>query len=172
MRPDILPGTIQWFSSSAAEVSAPRTAGRLKGLLNSIVSSRLAIAGWSRLAPTISPRRMNIAAESVPTGLSSPTRGVSSKKISTSLNTLILLHNPMIPHVIVLEPGLVIYKIYNGYWFFGRPTHGRSPPGPTRRYQEMPAGLGHHNARTQSGVAARPQGTLLSVRQNVRPNSR
>jgi ABC-type methionine transport system permease subunit len=28
----------------------------------------------------------------------------------------------MIPHVIVLEPGLVIYKIYKGYWFFGRPT--------------------------------------------------
>jgi peroxiredoxin len=32
------------------------------------------------------------------------------------------VHNPMIPHVIVLEPGLVIYKIYNGYWFWGRPT--------------------------------------------------
>jgi len=32
------------------------------------------------------------------------------------------LHNPMIPHTIVLEPGLVIYKIYNGYWFLGRPT--------------------------------------------------
>jgi peroxiredoxin len=32
------------------------------------------------------------------------------------------LHNPMIPHVIVLEPGLRIHKIYNGYWFFGRPT--------------------------------------------------
>ena len=31
-------------------------------------------------------------------------------------------HNPMIPHTIVLEPGLLIYKIYNGYWFFGRPT--------------------------------------------------
>ena len=31
-------------------------------------------------------------------------------------------HNPMIPHVIVLEPGLVIFKIYNGYWYFGRPT--------------------------------------------------
>jgi len=28
----------------------------------------------------------------------------------------------MIPHTIVLEPGLVIYKIYMGYWFFGRPT--------------------------------------------------
>jgi len=32
------------------------------------------------------------------------------------------VHNPMIPHVIVLEPALVIYKVYNGYWFFGRPT--------------------------------------------------
>jgi len=32
------------------------------------------------------------------------------------------LHNPMIPHTIVLEPGLVIYKVYIGYWFFGRPT--------------------------------------------------
>src|SRR3979409_1956151 len=31
-------------------------------------------------------------------------------------------HNPMIPHVIVLEPGLVIVKIYIGYCFFGRPT--------------------------------------------------
>ena len=31
-------------------------------------------------------------------------------------------HNPMIPHTIVLEPGLVVYKIYMGYWFFGRPT--------------------------------------------------
>jgi peroxiredoxin len=32
------------------------------------------------------------------------------------------LHNPMIPYVIVLEPRLVVHKIYNGYWFFGRPT--------------------------------------------------
>jgi peroxiredoxin len=31
-------------------------------------------------------------------------------------------HNPMIPHTIVLEPGLIIFKIYNGYWYFARPT--------------------------------------------------
>jgi peroxiredoxin len=31
-------------------------------------------------------------------------------------------HNPMIPHTVVLEPGLVVFKIYNGYWYFGRPT--------------------------------------------------
>src|SRR5271155_1618856 len=31
-------------------------------------------------------------------------------------------HNPMVPHTIVLEPGLVVHAIYLGYWFFGRPT--------------------------------------------------
>jgi peroxiredoxin len=31
-------------------------------------------------------------------------------------------HDPMIPHTVVLAPGLVVFKIYNGYWFFGRPT--------------------------------------------------
>jgi len=31
-------------------------------------------------------------------------------------------HNPMIPHTLVLEPDLIVYKIYMGYWFFGRPT--------------------------------------------------
>jgi peroxiredoxin len=31
-------------------------------------------------------------------------------------------HRPMIPHTLVLEPGRVVFKIYNGYWFFGRPT--------------------------------------------------
>ena len=32
------------------------------------------------------------------------------------------LHNPMIPHTIVLEPGLIVHKVYMGYWFFGRPS--------------------------------------------------
>jgi peroxiredoxin len=31
-------------------------------------------------------------------------------------------HNPMIPHTLVLGPGLRVHKVYNGYWFFGRPT--------------------------------------------------
>jgi peroxiredoxin len=32
-------------------------------------------------------------------------------------------HNdPMIPHTIVLEPGLKVFKIYNGYWYWGRPS--------------------------------------------------
>ena len=31
-------------------------------------------------------------------------------------------NDPMIPHTLVLKPGLVIHKIYNGYWFWGRPS--------------------------------------------------
>ncbi|MBI2983508.1 MAG: redoxin domain-containing protein [Chloroflexi bacterium] len=31
-------------------------------------------------------------------------------------------HDPMIPHTLVLEPGLKIFKVYNGYWFWGRPS--------------------------------------------------
>jgi len=31
-------------------------------------------------------------------------------------------HNAMIPYTLVLEPGLVIYKVYNGYWYWGRPS--------------------------------------------------
>jgi peroxiredoxin len=31
-------------------------------------------------------------------------------------------HDPMIPHTLVLRPGLVIHSIYNGYWFWGRPS--------------------------------------------------
>jgi hypothetical protein len=28
----------------------------------------------------------------------------------------------MFPHTLVLEPSPRAYKIYNGYWFFARPT--------------------------------------------------
>jgi len=31
-------------------------------------------------------------------------------------------NNPMIPHTLVLRPGLVIHSIYNGYWYWGRPS--------------------------------------------------
>ena len=31
-------------------------------------------------------------------------------------------NNPMIPHTLVLKPGLVVFSIYNGYWFWGRPS--------------------------------------------------
>ncbi|QIG42045.1 redoxin domain-containing protein [Nocardioides anomalus] len=31
-------------------------------------------------------------------------------------------HQPMIPHTLVLAPRLVVHSVYNGYWFWGRPS--------------------------------------------------
>ncbi|MFL5994272.1 MAG: redoxin domain-containing protein [Streptomyces sp.] len=31
-------------------------------------------------------------------------------------------HDPMIPHTLVLKPGLIVHSLYNGYWFWGRPS--------------------------------------------------
>jgi peroxiredoxin len=31
-------------------------------------------------------------------------------------------HDPMIPHTLVLKPGLQIHSVYNGYWYWGRPS--------------------------------------------------
>jgi peroxiredoxin len=32
------------------------------------------------------------------------------------------LHDPMIPYTFVLKPGLGIHSVYNGYWYWGRPS--------------------------------------------------
>jgi peroxiredoxin len=32
-------------------------------------------------------------------------------------------HDPMVPHTLVLKPRLVIHSVYNGYWFWGRPSN-------------------------------------------------
>ena len=44
-------------------------------------------------------------------------------------------HDPMIPHTLVLKPGLVIHRIYNGYWFWGRPSFYDLWSRPLRRVQ-------------------------------------
>jgi peroxiredoxin len=31
-------------------------------------------------------------------------------------------HDPMVPHTLVLKPGLIVHSLYNGYWFWGRPS--------------------------------------------------
>ncbi|TMA92166.1 MAG: redoxin domain-containing protein [Deltaproteobacteria bacterium] len=32
------------------------------------------------------------------------------------------VHNPMVPHTLVLAPELRVHRIYNGYWYWGRPS--------------------------------------------------
>jgi hypothetical protein len=51
-------------------------------------------------------------------------------------------HNPMIPHTLVLKPGLIVHSVYNGYWFWGRPSFyeltrppGRGSPQAGRRWR-------------------------------------
>jgi hypothetical protein len=60
--------------------------------------------------------------ESAHTGHFYPTRAVFSKKDLDIAEYTDSLNNPMIPQVLVLEPDLIVYKIYSGYWFVGRPT--------------------------------------------------
>jgi hypothetical protein len=32
-------------------------------------------------------------------------------------------HDPMIPHTFVLAPGLEVFRVYLGYWYWGRPSN-------------------------------------------------
>ena len=62
-------------------------------------------------------------------------------------------NDPMIPHTLVLKPGLVVHSIYNGYWFWGRPSvddlwrdlravDERDPPGLGPEHPRASRGLG------------------------------
>jgi peroxiredoxin len=62
-------------------------------------------------------------------------------------------HDPMIPHTLVLKPGLIIHSVYNGYWFWGRPSvedlrQDLRDPGD-------PAGLGSEHTRPSRGLGGR-----------------
>ena len=48
-------------------------------------------------------------------------------------------NDPMIPHTLVLEPELKIYKIYCGYWYWGRPS--------IYERQKIPRRVGNHVTR-------------------------
>src|SRR6266498_4828477 len=72
--------------------------------------------------PTTSSRPTSSAPQSAPSGPSCPTPGGRYRRTWTSRNTPIPHHDPMIPHTFVLKPGLVIYSVYNGYWYWGRPS--------------------------------------------------
>jgi hypothetical protein len=60
-------------------------------------------------------------------------------------------HNPMIPHTLVLKPGLVIHRIYNGYWFLGTPVRRRPLARPACLTSEIRPVLGFEHHRTPRG---------------------
>ena len=57
-------------------------------------------------------------------------------------------NNPMIPHTLVLKPGLVIHRVYNGYWFWGRPSVVDLWHDLREGVERNPSGLGLEQART------------------------
>jgi len=52
----------------------------------------------------------------------SPDDGAQSRDAAARRTALESGGARQIPHTIILEPGLVVFKIYNGYWFLGCPT--------------------------------------------------
>ena len=48
------------------------------------------------------------------------------RKLQTELRlreTTDTLNDPYVPAVVVIDPDLRIHATYNGYWYWGRPTH-------------------------------------------------
>ena len=74
----------------------------------------------------------------------------------------------MIPHVFVLEPDLVIYKIYSGYWFFGRPTMEELRQDLRAVTKKSRPDWDLTTPELKASLAARPEEALLSVWKIVR----
>jgi hypothetical protein len=69
-------------------------------------------------------------------------------------------NDPMIPHTIVLKPGLVVHTIYNGYWFWSRPSFVDLWHDFARRHARDSPRLGPEQARAPRSVGRRRLGTL------------
>jgi peroxiredoxin len=55
------------------------------------------------------------------TFLSDPDRDVQSRlRLRETTDTL---NDPYVPAVVAVDPELTIHSAYNGYWYWGRPTH-------------------------------------------------
>ncbi len=64
-------------------------------------------------------------------------------------------HNPMIPHTLVLKPGLIIHSIYNGYWFWGPAFCYRPLARSANGDQRDPSRLGSGRPRTSRSLGRR-----------------
>ena len=74
----------------------------------------------------------------------------------------------MIPHTLVLEPGLIIYKIYMGYWFFGRPTVEDLRQDLRAVLKKCRPDWDITTPEMKTAWQKTTEGTVLSIRKNVR----
>jgi peroxiredoxin len=82
------------------------------------------------------------------------------------------MHNPMVPHTIVLEPNLVVHKIYMGYWFFARPTVEELRRDLRTVTQKCPPRLGPRGPQASRGVGEGREVPLSPLRQELRAGLR
>ena len=107
---------------SLAEVSVPRKEGSTRG---SLQLHREMQVGYCRLVTVSTDNLLETNEFRTGVGALWPFLSDPGRKVQKDLDIAEYTdptHNPMIPHTLVLEPGLRVYKIYMGYWFFGRPT--------------------------------------------------
>ena len=71
--------------------------------------------------------------------------------------------DPMIPYTLVLKPDLVIYSVYDGYWFWGRPSFEDLRRDLREVTREVRPGPGPGRAGPAGGLGRRRPGRLLAV---------
>ena len=81
-------------------------------------------------------------------------------------------HNPMIPHTLVLEPGLRVFKIYSGYWFYGRPTVEELRLDLRAVLQRCRPDWDISSVEQRAAWGEGGQGKVLSVRKDESPGAR
>ena len=146
MRPDIQPGaqfpdyelpdqggTPRWLSEIQGSLPmvlhlsrgnfCPKEHRFLRKLVGRVARlPRLAHARRDDLDATTRSTRTSSATRSAPSSRSCPTRTASIQQDLDIQEYTDPVHDPMIPHTFVLEPGLKIHSHYIGYWFWARPT--------------------------------------------------
>jgi peroxiredoxin len=78
-------------------------------------------------------------------------------------------HDQMVPHTIVCEPKLIVYKIYQRLLVLRAPHRRGAAPGPARGAHEAPLGLGSVRPRGQGRVGARRDRAFLPARTGLAP---
>ena len=76
-------------------------------------------------------------------------------------------HDVMIPHTIVLRPGLTVHRVFNGYYYWGRPSTAELHQELREATKMIRADWDPHPARAAREVGARREGPVLSVQPEV-----
>jgi peroxiredoxin len=82
-------------------------------------------------------------------------------------------NDPMIPHTLVLAPGLVVYSVYNGYWYWGgRRSTTCAATSVKCRGRSVPTGISPSPAFARRGTPATCPSSTAGTKTTARPTTR